>query len=506
MNLRSKLVSTFFCLVRRRGAKALSLCLALSGGFCTRPAAAQALEDEFAVQRFNPAPGPRNFITTRGARTDGEMGFSVGLMANYAFEPFTIRTCTSDDGTCDDADQITEVPVVENLVTGDLMGTLTPIPRLQLGLRVPITWVKGQGIREDGSANPDGLSAVGLGDAELEGKLRLYGEIKDPIVLGLAVFATAPLGTATSEGNYIGDSTPTLGGRAIFDGLQGPLSFAANLGGVWRGTGTVGPTELGPEFRYGVGVGYQVSPVLRAVLDGFGSSNFSSDSGANALEAALAAQIQPLNSPFIVSVGAGTGLGKGIGVPTLRALLGVLVVLERKDRDSDGLFDDQDQCPTEAEDRDGYEDGDGCPDLDNDLDTIADDVDQCPREAEDFDGFEDTDGCPDPDNDKDGIIDTSDRCPLEPETKNNYNDEDGCPDVPDSDGDGVPDPQDQCPNDVEDTDGFNDTDGCPDPDNDNDGIPDIQDECLDEPETVNGFEDEDGCPDEAPEAPKGRRR
>jgi OOP family OmpA-OmpF porin len=49
-------------------------------------------------------------------------------------------------------------------------------------------------------------------------------------------------------------------------------------------------------------------------------------------------------------------------------------------------------------------------------------------EPEDKDGFQDADGCPDPDNDGDGIPDTADKCPNDPETKNGYQDEDGCPD------------------------------------------------------------------------------
>jgi hypothetical protein len=87
-----------------------------------------------------------------------------------------------------------------------------------------------------------------------------------------------------------------------------------------------------------------------------------------------------------------------------------------------------DRCPTEPEDRDGFADGDGCPDLDDDGDGIPDAIDKAPRLAEDFDGFEDDDGVPDPDNDQDGVLDTVDRCPLEPETKNGLLDEDGCPD------------------------------------------------------------------------------
>jgi outer membrane protein OmpA-like peptidoglycan-associated protein len=67
-------------------------------------------------------------------------------------------------------------------------------------------------------------------------------------------------------------------------------------------------------------------------------------------------------------------------------------------------------------------------DPDPDHDGILGDADKCPTRAEDKDAFEDEDGCPDPDNDRDGIADAQDKCPLEPETKNGFQDEDGCPD------------------------------------------------------------------------------
>jgi outer membrane protein OmpA-like peptidoglycan-associated protein len=131
---------------------------------------------------------------------------------------------------------------------------------------------------------------------------------------------------------------------------------------------------------------------------------------------------------------------------------------------------------------------------DRDGDGIPDSVDACPDEPEDKDGFQDEDGCPDPDNDGDGIPDKLDQCPNDPEDKDGFQDADGCPDR-DNDGDGIPDALDKCPNEPEDKDGFQDDDGCPDEDNDGDGIPDKDDKCPNDPETVNGFEDEDGCPD-----------
>lgn len=134
---------------------------------------------------------------------------------------------------------------------------------------------------------------------------------------------------------------------------------------------------------------------------------------------------------------------------------------------------------------------------DKDGDGIPDDIDKCPSEPEDRDGFQDQDGCPDPDNDSDGIPDALDKCPSEPEDKDGFQDDDGCPDY-DNDQDGVPDKLDKCPNEPEDKDGFQDQDGCPDPDNDNDGIPDGVDKCPNQPETINHYQDEDGCPDEIP--------
>jgi outer membrane protein OmpA-like peptidoglycan-associated protein len=143
---------------------------------------------------------------------------------------------------------------------------------------------------------------------------------------------------------------------------------------------------------------------------------------------------------------------------------GVLDLTKKKvdgDRDQDGIKDSIDRCPEVPEDKDGFEDQDGCPDLDNDRDKILDRDDRCPLDPEDKDGFEDRDGCPEKDNDLDGILDASDKCPTIPEDK----------------------------------DGFEDEDGCPDKDNDKDGILDKEDLCPDEPETVNGYADNDGCPD-----------
>jgi outer membrane protein OmpA-like peptidoglycan-associated protein/opacity protein-like surface antigen len=114
------------------------------------------------------------------------------------------------------------------------------------------------------------------------------------------------------------------------------------------------------------------------------------------------------------------------------------------DSDHDGISNKYDKCPDQPEDMDGFNDLDGCPDLDNDRDGIPDLQDSCPNQPEDMDGFQDEDGCPDPDNDGDGIVDARDQCPDEPEDMDGFEDEDGCPEI-DNDGDGVADTEDTCP-------------------------------------------------------------
>jgi len=104
------------------------------------------------------------------------------------------------------------------------------------------------------------------------------------------------------------------------------------------------------------------------------------------------------------------------------------------DTDSDGIANYFDPCPFRAEDMDGYQDNDGCPDTDNDGDGFPDSTDQCPA----------TDWTAGPD----GIADSGDE-PLDElgvpiKTKEDYDgiiDTDGCHDSPgdDWDGDGMSD-------------------------------------------------------------------
>lgn len=64
------------------------------------------------------------------------------------------------------------------------------------------------------------------------------------------------------------------------------------------------------------------------------------------------------------------------------------------DRDQDGIPDARDACPDQPEDKNRFEDDDGCPEPDQDGDGIVDACDHCPSEPEDYGCGGDLDGCP----------------------------------------------------------------------------------------------------------------
>ncbi len=496
----------------RRGLGLLPM--ALLGILLSANASAQDVTQtgEFSVQRFEPAPGSKNFLSVETARMEGQMGWTAGLMFNYSHRPFVVVSCESQTN-CNDKNAINkqDTGVINNLYWGDLMASLSPINRLQIGLRVPLAYADGDGIDfKTGGPDPNRLAMFGVGDINVEGKFRLLGEADDPYVLAIGGDISAPVGGYAFKGAHIGNASPVTGAvRLIFDGQwQDKLTFGLNLRGVFREDSSFGSsasrTTVGPiDFRYGAGVGYKVTPIIRVLAEGYGSTQFQSLNGTNALEIDGAVQIAPLDSGITITAGGGAGVIQGIGVPLARALVGVMYAHEIGDKDGDGIDDRKDQCPTVKEDFDKYEDDDGCPEDDNDGDKIPDALDKCPLQPENLNGIDDKDGCPDetPDKDKDGIADAEDKCPEEiggdsKKVLRNPGPTYGCLDT---DQDGVPDNVDQCKEQAEDTDGFKDTDGCPDPDNDDDGVLDDNDECIDQPEVKNGYKDEDGCPDTVPD-------
>jgi outer membrane protein OmpA-like peptidoglycan-associated protein len=422
------------------------------------------LSQSIDVQRYKPGPGATDILAVHGARVEGHLGWHLGASFNYAKDPLGFLDPRKDDFV---------YSLVANQMTLDLMGSLSLFDRFELGVGLPLTYQSSETGASITPALPQGVSGAGLGDLRLVPKAHLLS------MGGLHLGLVAPILLPTAGGSgFRGGGGLTFQPKLVAEWAgEGGLRVVGNVGAHLMGAQQFRNLRAGNELAYGLAAYVPVAERL-AVQANLNGAVGLMEQGPEELPLELLAAVgYKLTDGLKAHVGGGPGLTRGYGTPGFRLFAGIDWTQPGQqapppppppaDTDGDGLTDDRDTCPTQAEDKDGFQDADGCPDPDNDQDGIADGDDQCVNTAETRNGFQDTDGCPDE-----------------------------APPPPDTDGDGLRDDKDRCPQQPEDKDGFQDEDGCPDPDNDKDGVLDAQDKCPAEAEVINGVKDDDGCPDE----------
>ena len=444
------------------------------------------------VQRFVPAGSERGFVLTWDGSGRDQKEFGIDVVLGLARRPLS---------TVNGSGAVT-AEAIELLFAGHAHAAIGATDWLEIDLTMAFMQFArtGEGLDALGGGTGDNR-VFSLGDMWLEARFQPLSQEKQGVNLGVAPFITFPTGNPNI---FLTSGLPTLGVKVAV----GRSWKHFRIGGHFGYRFTPGVAALASNFvgddslLFSAGVG--VSP-LPGKVDVFAEVSGETKVGEAAdassgpdlvhtpMELSVTGRFQVAEAVALL-VGGGPGLTAGVSAPEGRVFVGVSVT-PSGDPDGDGITGKKDECPKVAEDFDGFEDADGCPDLDNDGDGIADADDRCPDQPEDKDGFEDGDGCPDLDNDGDGIADTDDGCPAEAEDKDGWEDEDGCPDR-DNDFDEIPDADDDCPMSTEDFDGWQDEDGCPEDDNDQDGLLDFEDLCPNRAEVTNGFKDEDGCPDD----------
>ena len=484
------------------------------------------------LRGFHPSPEPDASLYLEPTSTPGHLKWNVGAWASYAYRSVTVTDATG---------KVVAVPL-QNQVSMDYGFGIGVGERLAFGLSLP-TVLYENGTHEDviGASLPH----TALGDLRLNLKATLLpgGELGGFSLAALGA-VTLPTGNARS---YVAEQAATGELRLLSELRLIAIAVRATAGVKVRGSEEtfVGQT-FGNEIPWGLGLmlrpqalGMDEKGRWEWSLEGHGALALT-PSFASKAESPAALSLSARYTPGAVSfiAGAEVPLDSAVGQATVRAVLGIGWAPRVHDQDGDGIPDEVDQCPELAEDKDGFEDSDGCPDFDNDDDGVPDDSDRCPAEKEDTDGFEDDDGCLDPDNDHDGVLDAVDACPNEAGAPSADPKQNGCPER-DRDVDGIPDSRDKCPTKAEDRDSFQDEDGCPDPDNDGDHVLDVDDACPDvpgpvrsdplldgcpspdkdgdtiddqddkcpeQPENFNGVEDDDGCPEAAPTSVKQKAK
>ena len=505
--------------------------LLLAWGCLLNAAVASADVPALNLRRLELPTDDAGGLYTEPARAPGPLSYNAAIVASYANRLVVLE---------DEAGEEVAVPVEHQLSLDYLFG-IGLGERIALGVSVPsVVYQRGDNLSGRVSGATE-LPIAALGDPTLSAKAILLpaGELGG-FALGAVGRVSLPIGDRTS---YVSERSVTGELRLLSELSLIALGLRATVGAKVRGAETsYVDRTFGHELPWGAALVVKPQALgwddhgrwlwsletrgAVALTPGFASSAAS--------PASIAALARYTPGEISLLAGVEAPLNAAVGVALVRGVLGVGWAPRFHDADGDGIEDEKDQCVELAEDRDGFEDSDGCPDFDNDGDGVGDEDDKCPGEQEDMDGFQDEDGCLDPDDDHDGIPDTADACPREagpdsPDPKLR-----GCP-PRDRDMDGIYDPDDKCPKRAEDRDGFEDSDGCPDPDNDRDGVPDTEDACPNQPgiaredpklsgcpspdrdgdtfidaddkcpdaaENFDGFEDGDGCPDGDEQKPR----
>ncbi|MGB5810899.1 MAG: OmpA family protein [Polyangiales bacterium] len=435
----------------------LAAMLCVLGGATS--ASAQGTTAQFDLNQFRPSELTTDGFAVSTADAQGHKRFGFQIYMDYADDELVF------EGAAGSSQAGNQLRVVSRDLTGHFTWSLGLWDHLVIFMDLPFSFIVDDRLSTDevdflNSIGEGGLvpRGSGLGDVYLGARGNLFGTREDVFQIALQATLTANTASAADQQeNYLGEGRikPYIGGwfEALLtfnagDHVRIPINvgyktaFSQDVTRVLR---------LGNQFTWGAGVqALALQDQLMFTVESFGRTAAQSSTGIGGREETpveVLAGVKYLPKiGFAVGLAGSAGVTPGYGAPDWR-LIGMIgyTMPEKKaavsvDTDGDGISDDLDQCPTEAEDLDGFQDEDGCPDFDNDGDGILDVDDGCPMDPEDIDGFEDQDGCPDFDNDGDGILDVDDMCPDEPGPADNN----GCPEA-DRDGDGVPDRIDNCP-------------------------------------------------------------
>ena len=438
------------------------------------------------LRLFRAAVDSKGLFGINASEVMPHLDISIALILDYGHNLFPVTAAAWNDAnnndTVEDGELTqTDVHLVADAIDANIGFNIGLFNFMALGFSLPIVILSGPSTTGvggwEGWTAPNGAPARGVtptfaaqhvGDLEVHAKFRFLRVDRNPVGFGGILQFFTPTGQidhalGSDPGMGIGataivDWAPTdwflgavnLGARFFFanDSNYGPLELTDAAGKTF---------EYGHLFTFGLGASFTLVPDrLNAVVEFYGNSVFKHffDLWHTPMEAVAGVKIFLERNSYLY-IGGGTGaFSEGFSSSDVRIFGAWIFEPSIGDRDRDGIMDD---------------------------------VDQCPDDPEDKDDFEDMDGCPDPDNDRDQILDVDDSCPLIPEDLDGDADEDGCPDGDqgDRDGDTIPDVNDACPDDPEDLDGFQDAEGCPDPDNDNDTIRDIDDLCPNKPKNIN---------------------
>jgi outer membrane protein OmpA-like peptidoglycan-associated protein len=447
----------------------------------------------FAVDRFDPSERGSEWFILDSLDLRGHKRLTAGgVVGAWSYKPLVAYDAAGNE----------RAALIEHQVFVHAGASLVLWNRLRAGVSLPIAvYQTGDAVTiGDRSYAPP---SAAFGDLRLSADVRLFGYHRRLITGAAGASLYLPTG---SRDNYTSDGTVRFTPHFAIAGDTPCFTYAARIGFAYRSlTDQFQQTPLGSEITASAALGLRlVNAKLVVGPEVFASSVTEQDAflhrRTTPIEGLLGAHYTVSNFRF--GLGAGRGLTKGWGTPTMRAFASAEWTPGYDgDVDHDGIPNEEDACPNVPGPRTDNPKTNGCPvketpatparpGADRDGDGIPDDKDACPDVPGVPSRVPSKNGCPS-DRDGDGVPDLVDACPDQPGPKSADPARNGCP--PDRDGDGILDDVDACP----DLPGVPSSDptanGCP-PDRDGDGIYDKEDACPDAPGPADPDPKRNGCP------------
>jgi hypothetical protein len=359
------------------------------------------------MRSWRPSADPRAGVVLEPVTPPEHLQLNLALLTNYAFRPVSLEPNAAT------------LRPVEHHLGADLIAGLGLGSRTSVGLGLPmVLYQQGTDPLPSGVVS-NGVPVAAVGDLWTSGKitLRSNDHASGQAGLGLALLTqlTFPTGNRNS---FASESGVTCTARFLAEytyvvfTVQGSLGYKlrtnpttwpdASLGGVvfgdeipWTFGASLRPAILGLDagnrqtWEIGLRGSVPAGPVGPFGTGKPGSARLSPV----LLAASNRIELGHFHDTYVL-VGVDFGLNDAYGVPAFRAMLGLGWTPRSHDKDNDGVPDDVDQCEELAEDRDGIDDDDGCPEDDADDDGIQDQVDACPKVKGEPDPDPRKNGCP----------------------------------------------------------------------------------------------------------------
>jgi outer membrane protein OmpA-like peptidoglycan-associated protein len=271
-------------------------------------------EDGYNAQLFQPSIFGGNFIAIEDAETLCSLGFSAGLLLNYANGPVEIRI-----------DDDPEMGILNQLFTADVLLGFGPFSWWSVGVDVPVHLMartREFGDIEEGTDVSGLTDETSLGDIRAEFKFKILQQQKHWLGMALAPYATFPTGDETK---FLGEGRVAGGGNLAIERDFKVLNVGLNGGYMYRGDAELATINVGDAWKMGAGVSRAFDNGLSFSVEYWGSWI---DSGsvdkfqANPMEVMGTLRYQfGERGPRVIG-GAAGGLTSGVGCPAYRLMAG----------------------------------------------------------------------------------------------------------------------------------------------------------------------------------------